>query len=91
METRVRTPLGLPPLTCPNPDYVGVRRGLDGPRSPRGWVWAIANIAHYSGTEWDASGQSAVLWIVIVIFLPVLGLILYLTVARPRLKSSVLR
>jgi phospholipase D-like protein len=56
-----------------------------------GWVWAIANIAHYSGTEWDASGQSAVVWVVILIFLPLLGLILYLTVARPKLKSSVLR
>lgn len=56
-----------------------------------GWVWAIGNIAHYSGSQWDASGQSAVLWVLIVIFFPVLGLILYLTVASPKLKSSVLR
>jgi hypothetical protein len=55
------------------------------------WIWSFADMVRHSGLEWDSSGQSPVAWVLIVIFLPILGLIAYLTVARPKLKSSMLR
>jgi hypothetical protein len=55
------------------------------------WIWAIVDIARHTGTEWDASGQNHVVRVLIVLLLGLLGLILYLAIARPRLKRSLLR
>lgn len=54
------------------------------------WIWALVDIARHTAMEWDASGQNQVVWVLIVLFLGLLGLILYLAIARPRLRSSLL-
>jgi hypothetical protein len=56
-----------------------------------GLFWAIADILRRTGTDWDASGQSQGLWIIVVILSAPLGPILYGTIARPRLKRALLR
>ncbi|MGZ8603778.1 MAG: PLDc N-terminal domain-containing protein [Actinomycetota bacterium] len=55
------------------------------------WIWAIADMARHTGMEWDAAGQSPVVWVLAVVFLGPLGLILYLAIARPRLRRSTVR
>jgi len=55
------------------------------------WIWAIVDMARYPDFAWDISGQRRGLWILLAIFFPLIGLILYFAVARPKLKSSVPR
>ncbi|MGH2637274.1 MAG: PLDc N-terminal domain-containing protein [Actinomycetota bacterium] len=52
------------------------------------WVWAIVDIVRHSTGEWEAAGQSQIVWVLVVLFLGPLGLILYLAIARPRLGSA---
>ncbi|MGZ8610931.1 MAG: hypothetical protein ACXWX0_01495 [Actinomycetota bacterium] len=51
----------------------------------------MADMARHTGMEWDAAGQSPVVWVLAVVFLGPLGLILYLAIARPRLRRSTVR
>jgi hypothetical protein len=55
------------------------------------WIWGFMDMGKHTGAEWDASGQNPVLWVLILVFLGVFGLILYLMIARPRLKNPLSR
>jgi len=52
------------------------------------WILAIVDAARQSALLWQASEQSQVAWILIVIFLHFLGAILYFAIARPKLKQA---
>jgi hypothetical protein len=52
------------------------------------WIWAISDMARRSPLEWQASGQSPVVWTLVVVVLGVIGLVLYLSIARPRLRNA---
>jgi Phospholipase_D-nuclease N-terminal len=55
------------------------------------WVWAIWDAVRHTDAEWDASGQRRVNWVLLIVFLQLLGLIAYLTIARPRLEGRLNR
>ena len=55
------------------------------------WIWGFMDMGKHSGAEWDAAGQSPVLWVLLLLSLGVFGLILYLTIARPRLENPLSR
>jgi len=37
---------------------------------------------------WLASGQSQLVWVIVVLLAPILGPLLYLSIARPRLNAQ---
>ncbi|HUG08143.1 MAG TPA: PLDc N-terminal domain-containing protein [Acidimicrobiia bacterium] len=51
-------------------------------------VWALVDALRAGETVWQASDQSQTVWMLVILLAPVLGPILYLTLARPRLRAS---
>ncbi|HJQ76694.1 MAG TPA: PLDc N-terminal domain-containing protein [Acidimicrobiia bacterium] len=48
-------------------------------------VWALGDVLRWPTSAWTAAGQSRSLWILVLIILPLIGPLLYLLFARPRL------
>lgn len=51
------------------------------------WVWALANSLSRPDREWEAAGQSRILWVLVIVFTGFIGAILYLLIARPQLDQ----
>jgi hypothetical protein len=51
-------------------------------------IWAIVDVVRTPTGVWEAAQQSQVLWAVLVIFLSVIGPVLYLLIARPQLQAA---
>lgn len=51
-------------------------------------VWSLYLILTTPQDVWEASGMSQVLWLVVVLVLPFVGSVLFLTIARPRVTGS---
>jgi hypothetical protein len=51
-------------------------------------VWALVDLLRRPQSEWAAAGQNQIVWALVVVFVAVLGPILYLTMARPRLEDA---
>lgn len=49
---------------------------------------ALILCLRYRDPDWAALGQAQLVWIVVVVFVPCLGPILFLVMARPRLKAA---
>ncbi len=45
-------------------------------------IWALVDLVRRPTSEWDASGQDRLVWALIVVFVGLIGPILYLTVGR---------
>ena len=52
------------------------------------WVWALVDALRRSDAEWVRADQSKLVWILVMIFLGVLGSLIYLMVARPALEEA---
>lgn len=51
-------------------------------------IWALIDVLRTPQTVWAAAGQSQVLWGIVVLFLSLIGPILYLVIARPQLIAA---
>ena len=51
------------------------------------WLWALIDALQRPEAEWQRAGQSKLVWILVMIFLGLLGSFIYLVVARPRLNE----
>jgi len=51
-------------------------------------IWALVDMLRTSTDIWAASKQSQGLWVALVVLVPVLVPVLYLFIARPRLRAS---
>ena len=51
-------------------------------------VWALSEILRIPTDVWADSRQNQALWTVIVLFVPLLGPLLYFFIARPGLSES---
>lgn len=51
-------------------------------------IWAIIDVLRAPQDVWTAAGQNQVLWGIVVLFLSVIGPILYLVIARPQLRVA---
>jgi hypothetical protein len=51
-------------------------------------IWALIDIIRIPTDVWAGAKQSQGLWVLLVVLVPVLTPILYLFVARPRLRAS---
>ena len=49
------------------------------------WIWSLVDALRITDPQWDAAGQSKVLWVILIAVLGILGSILYVLMARPAL------
>ena len=52
------------------------------------WVWALVDALQRPDDEWQHAGQNKLVWILVMIFLGILGSFIYLVVARPSLEET---
>lgn len=50
------------------------------------WVWSLVDILKRSEPEWKAIGQDRTLWLLVILFVGVLGSIGYLLAIRPKFE-----
>lgn len=50
-------------------------------------AWALYDILRTSPESWTRTHQSQGIWVLVVLLVPIVGPILYLAVAKPRLRA----
>jgi hypothetical protein len=51
-------------------------------------VWALWDLLQRPAEVWVAAGQDRLIWALVVIFVALIGPVLYLVTARPRLDAA---
>lgn len=51
------------------------------------WLAALVDMLKRPAEQWQQSGQDRIVWALVVVFLYVVGAILYWLIARPELES----
>lgn len=51
-------------------------------------IWALVDALRTPASVWNAAEQNQVLWVIVVLFLSLLGPVLYLLIARPQLQAA---
>ncbi len=51
-------------------------------------IWALIDVLRTPQSVWAAADQNQVLWGIVVLFLSLIGPILYLVIARPQLLAA---
>jgi hypothetical protein len=51
-------------------------------------IWALIDVLRTPQSVWATAGQNQVLWGIVVLFLSLIGPILYLVIARPQLLAA---
>ena len=52
------------------------------------WVWALIDVPKRPKGEWERTGQSQMLWLIVLVLLNVLGAVAYLATAGSRRNRS---
>lgn len=50
-------------------------------------IWALIDLMSRPSSDWEGAGQDKLIWAVVVIFVGLIGPILYLTIGRSKLNS----
>lgn len=50
-------------------------------------VWAALDAATTPGRVWEAADQDKIVWVLVILFLPLVGAIAYFVSVRPKLRS----
>ena len=51
-------------------------------------IWALIDVLRTPQDVWSAAGQNQMLWGIVVLFLSLIGPVLYLIIARPQLLAA---
>ena len=51
-------------------------------------IITLIDIARRPRAEWEAAGQNQLVWVLLVVFVSLIGVILYYAIARPRLEGA---
>ncbi len=51
-------------------------------------VWALVDLVQRPKADWDAAGQDRLVWALIVMFVGLIGPILYLTIGRKKFAGT---
>lgn len=51
-------------------------------------VWALVDLVQRPKSDWDAAGQDRLVWALIVVFVGLVGPLLYLTVGRKKFDNT---
>jgi hypothetical protein len=49
-------------------------------------IWCLVDALRVSDQRWAAAGENKVLWVLLIVFLCLLGSLLYVLMPRPKLK-----
>ena len=49
------------------------------------WIWSLVDALRISDRRWATAGQSKLLWVLLIVFLGVVGSALYVAIPRPAL------
>lgn len=52
------------------------------------WLWGLVDALKIPDDRWAAAGQSKLLWVLVIVFLGLLGAVLYAVIARPTLTRQ---
>lgn len=52
-------------------------------------IWALIDLMSRPSSEWEQADQDKMIWVLVVVFVGVIGPILYLTIGRSKLNSVV--
>ncbi len=50
-------------------------------------AWAVLDAATTPGRVWEAADQDKIVWVLVILFLPLVGAIAYFVAVRPKLRS----
>lgn len=50
------------------------------------WITALVDALRVDDRVWQAAGQSKILWVLLIVFLHLIGAILYFAIAKPALR-----
>ncbi len=51
------------------------------------WVWSLVDAIQRPDADWEQAGQSKLVWILVLVFVGIIGSFIYLLVARPSLEE----
>jgi ABC-type multidrug transport system fused ATPase/permease subunit len=52
------------------------------------WLLMLVDALKFSDASWSAAGESKVLYVLLMVFLGLIGTLLYVLIARPKLRSG---
>lgn len=52
------------------------------------WIWSLVDALRFDDRRWIEAGQSKILWVLLLVFLGLLGSILYVVMCRPSLGRT---
>jgi hypothetical protein len=52
------------------------------------WLLMLIDALKFSDATWESAGESKVLYVLLMVFLHVIGTILYVAIARPKLRAQ---
>jgi hypothetical protein len=52
------------------------------------WIYALVDVLRTNDSAFAAAGQNKIMWLVLIIFLGLIGAVLYLAIARPKLSTA---
>jgi hypothetical protein len=52
------------------------------------WIWSLVDSLVIPDQQWSVAGQSKLLWVLLIVFLGLLGSLLYVVMARPALSRA---
>lgn len=52
------------------------------------WLWSLVDALRINDQTWEAAGQSRILWVMVIIFLSLLGSALYFAIPKRDLKRT---
>ena len=53
------------------------------------YVWTLIDALRTPAAVWERAGQNQLLWVGVIVFVSLLGAILYVFVARPQLLAAI--
>ena len=51
------------------------------------WLWALIDALQRPDSDWRSADQSKIVWILVIVLVGIIGSLIYLVVARPRLNE----
>ena len=51
------------------------------------WIFTLVDSLQFPDRTWQAAGPNKVLWLLLIVFLGILGSFLYMVIPRPSLKA----
>ena len=52
------------------------------------WLWSLVDALQFSDQRWTAAGENKMLWVLLIVFLGIIGSVLYVAIPRPALRNA---